>query len=83
MKMNILIVIDGVEFCFKYLYKKYYLVSKENVIIVEVICFFSYDKLLEEMWEGCKFIKEGVKLEVFWNILNEFIYEIDINIEEN
>lgn len=57
--------------------------NKGNVIIVEVISFFSYDKLLEEMWEGCKFVKEVVKLEVYWNIVNEFIYEIDINIEEN
>lgn len=83
MKMNIPTVIDGVEFCLKYLHKKHHLVSKENATIVEATCLFSHDKLLEEMWEGCKLIKEGVKSEVFWNISNEFIHEIDINTEEN
>lgn len=82
MKMNIPTVIDCVEFCHKYLQEKHHLVSNENATIIETTCLFSH-KLLEEVWEGCKLVKEVVKSEVFWNISNEFIHEIDINIEEN
>lgn len=52
-----------------------------NIIIMKMICFFSNDKLIEKMWEGCKNVIEVVKLEVFWNILKEFINEIDVNID--
>lgn len=83
MKMNIPIIIDCVEFCLAFLQEKHQQVNKGNVTIVEATSLFSHDKLLEEMWEGCKLVKEVVKSEVYWNIANEFIHEIDINTEEN
>lgn len=83
MKMNIPIIIDCVEFCLAFLQEKHQQVNKGNVTIVEATSLFSHDKLLEEMWEGCKLVKEVVKSEVYWNIANEFINEIDINTEEN
>lgn len=42
---------------------------------------FSYYSVLDKMWEGCRCVKEVVKLEVFWNIVKKNVYEFDVCID--
>lgn len=51
------------------------------MLVIEINDIFSYGNLLDEVWEGCRYVKEVVKLEVFWNLLKKFFYEFDVSIE--
>lgn len=51
------------------------------MLVIEMNDIFSYSDLLDKVWEGCRYVKEVVKLEVFWNLLKKFFYEFDVSIE--
>lgn len=79
MEMEISQKTDCIDFCLKFLHEKHQQVIKGNMSIIETSDLLSRGSLLDEMWEGCRYVEEALKSEVFWNLSKKFFHEFDVS----
>lgn len=79
MEMKILEKTDCIDFCLNFFHERYQHVIQGNLSIIKTNDLFSHYSLLDELWEGCRCVKEVISSEVFWNISKQFFHEFDVS----
>lgn len=81
MDMEISQKTDCIDFCLTFLHERHQQLIKGNMSVIEMNDILSHGNLLDEVWEGCRYVKEVVKSEVFWNLSKKFFHEFDASTE--
>lgn len=81
MDMEISQKTDCIDFCLTFLHERHQQLIKGNMSVIEMNDILSHGNLLDEVWEGCRYVKEVVKSEVFWNLSKKFFHEFDASSE--